>query len=249
MLTYYKQRFIIIKKTKDFSSVRIVQQDILSDYRGDFSKHINPSDISKVKIIWDSLPIHLSKEKHKFVYKEIKVGARAANFENALNWLINTGLVYKISRVQTAQIPLTAYQDFNNFKLYCVDIGLLNAMAEVSAKDIFDERKDILDTFKGTITEQFVCQELKSSGYIPSVFYWGRDRATAEVDFLIQYDGNVIPIEVKSDIRTQSKSLDVYIKEYAPKYALRTSLKKFGIKDNLYSIPLYLIANLKNFIS
>ena len=130
-----------------------------------------------------------------------------------------------------------------------MDIGLLNAMAEVSAKDIFDERKDILDTFKGTITEQFVCQELKSSGYIPSVFYWGRDRATAEVDFLIQYDGNVIPIEVKSDIRTQSKSLDVYIKEYAPKYALRTSLKKFGIKDNLYSIPLYLIANLKNFIS
>jgi len=235
-------------KTKDFEQVRLVQQTILSDYKGDFAKHINPNDISKVKMLWDSIPVHLSKEKHKFVYKEIKVGARAAEFENAMNWLINTGLVYKIDRVQTPKIPLISYMDFNIFKLYLLDIGLLNAMAEISAKEIFDEQKDIIDTFKGTIAEQFVCQELKAlDAYLP-IFYWGREKTLAEIDFLIQYKNNIIPIEVKSDIHTQAKSLNVYMKEYNPKYAVRTSLKNFGIKDNLYSIPLYLISCIKDFI-
>lgn len=233
--------------TKNFEQVRNIQQSILSGYKGDFSRHINVNDIAKVRMLWDSIPSHLSKEKHKFVYKEIKVGARAKEFETAMNWLINTGVVYKINRVQTPKIPLTAFSEDNIFKLYTLDIGLLNAMAELSVKDVFDTNKNILDTFKGIITEQFICQELKAN-YQSAIFYWGRDKATAEVDFLIQCDGNIVPIEVKSDIHTQSKSLSVYIKENNPKYAVRTSLKNYGIKDNLYSIPLYMIGYFKNFL-
>jgi len=230
----------------DLSKVRDVQNKLLVDYKGDFSKHIGIHDIPKVGMIWDSIPVHLTKEKKKFVYKEIKSGARAVEFENAMQWLVDTGLVYKINRVENPQIPLIANQSFGIFKLYMLDIGLFGAKAEISARDIFSPNVDITGNFNGALAEQFVCQELKSSK-IGSLFYWGRENAQAELDFLIQKDGEIIPIEVKSAKHTKAKSLLVYMNEYKPKYAIRTSLKNYGIEGNLYSVPLYMISDFKKY--
>jgi predicted AAA+ superfamily ATPase len=234
----------------DLNRVREIQNNLLIDYKGDFSKHISVYDFPKVGMLWDSIPVHLTKEKKKFVYKEIKTGARAAEFENAMQWLVDTGMVYKINRIENPQIPLTANQSFGFFKLYMLDIGLFGAKTEISPRDIFSPNVDISDNFNGAMAEQFVCQELKCTRYdswqTKSLFYWSREKSQAELDFLIQYDGEIIPIEVKSARHTKSKSLQVYSQEYKPKYAVRTSLKNFGVEGNLYSIPLYMIGNLFN---
>jgi predicted AAA+ superfamily ATPase len=227
----------------DLNKVREIQTNLLVDYKGDFSRHVGLHDIPKVSMLWDSIPLHLVKEKKKFVYKEIKTGARAAEFENAMQWLVDTGLVYKINRVDNPQIPLIANQSFGIFKLYMLDIGLFGAKAEISPRDIFTPNVDITGNFNGALAEQFVCQELKSAK-VSSLFYWGREKSQAELDFLIQNEGEIIPIEVKSTRHTKAKSLYVYMNEYKPEHAIRTSLKNYGIEGNLYSLPLYMISDL-----
>ena len=221
--------------------VRTIQNGILADYKDDFSKHIFPLNTPKVEMIWNSIPRHLSKEKKKFVYKELKNGARAYSYEDAMNWLFATRLVYKVARTEENKLPLASYADDKIFKLYMLDIGLFNAKSALDISALINPNEELFSIFNGAITEQFVIQELITAGYIP--YYWGREKGEAEVDFIVQWRNELIPLEVKSGIRTKSKSLDVYRNLFRPKYAIRATLKNFGVKDELYSIPLYMIAN------
>jgi uncharacterized protein len=218
------------------------QEKILNNYKEDFSKHIKGTDIPKVRMIWDTIPLHLAKEKKKFMYKEIKTGARAAAYENALDWLVNTGLVYKTDRTSEAKLPLAAYADREAFKIYMLDTGLLTAASGLDITTFYDPDPLVFKEFKGAITEQFVLQELKTLGAMP-VCYWGREEGKNEVDFVVQWRNEIVPIEVKSGIRTKSKSLDIYRELYRPAHSIRTTLKNFGVSGGLYSIPLYMIAS------
>ena len=230
----------------DLPEVRKIQNEILTDYRSDFTKHITSANIPKVGMIWDSIPVHLSREKKRVVYKEIKPGGRASEFENAMQWLVDTGLVYKTSRVTVPQIPLGAYAEKDHFKLFMLDIGLLAAKTEMELKHFLNPDASIYGNYHGALTEQFVIQELKTAGFTP--YYWGRDKGAAELDFLLQCHGEVIPIEVKSGIRKRSKSLDVYRELYRPTHAVRATLNNLGKTGSLYSVPLYVIASLGEII-
>ncbi|MCL2759810.1 MAG: ATP-binding protein [Treponema sp.] len=226
----------------DLVKVREIQNELISSYKGDFSKHISdPRTEPKIRMLWDSISLHLVKENKKFIYKNVKSGGRAAEFENAMQWLVDTGLVYKINKVETPKLPLKMHYKEEFFKLYMLDIGLLGAQAEVRAADIFAAGADIVDDMNGALAEQFVCQELKTAKISP-LFYWGRSHSTAEVDFLIQGNNEIIPIEVKSSKHTKSQSLKVYVQEYNPKHTIRTSLKNYGVIQSLHSIPLYMIS-------
>lgn len=224
----------------DLNKVREIQNELLADYKGDFSKHIDIKNTPKIRMLWDSIPLHLFKENKKFVYKNIKIGGRAAEFGEAMQWLADTGLIYKINKVETPKIPLKMHYEEDFFKLYMLDIGLFCAKAEIKTADIFAPKTDIVDNMNGVLAEQFVLQELKVSGISP-IFYWGRVQGTAEIDFITQADGEIVPIEVKSSKKTKSQSLKVYMEEFQPKRAIRTSLKNYGQENGLFSIPLYMI--------
>jgi len=226
---------------------RKAQEQILNNYRNDFTKHIKDTDIPKVRMLWESIPAHLAKEKKKFMYKEINTGARASAYENALDWLVNTGLVHKVDRVNSAKLPLIAYADREAFKIFMLDTGLLSAACGLDIKTFYESDPLVFKEFKGAITEQFVLQELKtlqnfSLGSLP-VYYWGKEEGKSEVDFLIQWQNEIVPIEVKSGIRKKSKSLEIYSEIYNPAHAVRATLNNFGICGSLYSIPLYMIAS------
>ena len=240
--------------TGNLEKVREIQNGLITTYKGDFSKHINdPRTEPKIRMLWDSISLHLVKENKKFIYKNVKSGGRAAEFENAMQWLVDTGLVHKIYKVETPKIPLKMHYKEDFFKLYMMDIGLLGAQAEIRPADILASGADIVDDMNGALAEQFVCQELKAARVSP-LFYWGREGSTAEVDFLTQNNLNhsssdIIPIEVKSAKHTKSQSLKVYMQDYNPKNVVRTSLKNYGVTQinntgNLYSVPLYLISQL-----
>jgi predicted AAA+ superfamily ATPase len=232
----------------DLNKVRTAQNRLLDDYGSDFSKHISDQrTAAKIRMLWDSVPLHLFKENKKFVYKNIKTGGRAAEFEEAMQWLKDTGLIHRINKVETPKIPLTMYYKEDFFKLYMLDIGLFCAKAEINPADILLQGIDIVDNMNGALAEQFVLQELKTAGVSP-LFYWGREKSTAEVDFIIQAGGGIVPIEVKSAKNTRAQSLKVYRNDYRPAHAVRTSLKNYGVVDNLYSIPLYMISEIVNVI-
>ncbi|MBR1604552.1 MAG: ATP-binding protein [Alphaproteobacteria bacterium] len=235
--------------TDDFDEVRIIQKNLLTEYRGDFSKHIDAKDAPRVRMLWDSIPLHLFKENKKFIYKHIKQGGRVAEFEVAMQWLVDTGLVYKIYKTENAKLPLSMHFIRDYFKLYMMDIGLFCAQAEIKPAEILLHGTDIVSNMNGALAEQFVLQELKCSG-ISSLYYWGRENpATAEIDFITDTnEGCIIPIEVKSANNTKAKSLKVYIAENNPKYAIRTSLNQYRVTDNLYDIPLYMISQIQQLL-
>jgi predicted AAA+ superfamily ATPase len=232
---------------EDLREVRAIQSDILADYKDDFSKHIFPLNTPKVELIWNSLPRHLAKEKKKFVYKELIAGARAYAYEDAMNWLFATRLVYKVTRTGENKLPLASYANENVFKLYMLDIGLLGAQSGLDITVLLEHDDALFGMFNGAMTEQFVMQELINSGFTP--YYWGRDKGEAEVDFVIQWRNEIVPVEVKSGIRSKSKSLAVYRNMYAPKHTVRTTLKNFGITGGLYSVPLYMTASVGDILS
>lgn len=232
----------------DLLKVRKKQKEILSNYRNDFSKHISAKDIPKVRMLWDSIPVHLAREKKKFIYKEIKTGARAAEFENAMNWLLNTGLVYKVSRTLSPQIPLERNQEREIFKLFMHDVGLLCAQANIDMASFYQPDPKIFSDFRGAITEQYVCQSLIGAGFGP-LFYWGREKGNAEIDFLIQYSGEIIPIEAKSERNTLAKSMGVYINLYNPNIAIKTSLCAYRYDAPLLSLPLYMLESIAPMVS
>jgi len=237
----------IFAETGNFAEVRGVQEVILNNYRNDFSKHISAVNIPKVRMLWDSIPVHLAKEKKKFIYREIKTGGRAAEFENAMNWLVNTGLVYKIDRTTDPKIPLSAFEEREHFKLYTLDVGLLAAQARLDTSTLMAAGSPVFAEFKGALSEQFVLQELKASSKSP-IYYWGSAQGKAEVDFIMQYRNEIIPIEVKSSINTKSQSLSVYMEKYRPAHAVRISLKNCGRAGALYSVPLYMIGSLEELL-
>jgi predicted AAA+ superfamily ATPase len=234
-------------ETRDSAAVRTVQETILSSYKDDFANHITPADIPKVRMLWDSIPVHLAKEKKKFMYKEIKKGGRAAEFENALNWLVNTGLVQKINRITDPRLPLSSYGEREHFKLYMLDVGLLAAKAPLDISTLMLPNNPVFTEFKGALTEQYVIQELRGNTKSP-VFYWGSDSGKAEVDFIIQHKNEIVPIEVKSSINTKAQSLSVYIDKYHPVHAVRSSLKNYGKDGRISSIPLYMIGNIEELL-
>ena len=226
----------------DLDKVRKIQNELITSYKGDFSKHIKDMRTEpKIRMLWDSISMHLIKENKKFMYKNVKSGGRAAEFENAMQWLTDTGLVYKINKVEKPRLPLKMHYREDFFKLYMIDIGLFCAQAEIRPSDILAAGADIVDDMNGALAEQFVCQELKAALVSP-LFFWGREGSTAEIDFITQGNNDVIPVEVKSAKHTKSQSLKVYMKEYNPKCAVCTSLKNFGASGNLYSVPLYMIS-------
>jgi len=229
---------------KDLQKVRKKQKELLSNYEKDFKKHIPQSDIPKVRMLWDSIPLHLAREKKKFIYKDVKVGGRASEFENAMNWLINTGFVYKVAKTLTAKMPLDLYAEREIFKLYMLDLGLLCAKSNIDIASFYLPDNKIFCDFQGAIAEQYILQEIKQSLPDNPIYYWGRDKGDAEVDFLMQHKSNIIPIEVKSTRNTKSKSLDAYLDLEKPEQAVRLSMKNFGVNNGLYSIPLYMVESL-----
>jgi len=231
----------------DIEKSRKIQKEILEDYEADFFKHINHANAPKVKMIWNSIPIHLAKEKKKFMYKEIKEGARAYSYEDAMNWLFDTKLVYKVNQTTKPAMPLSRNAQREAFKLYLLDIGLLCAQAGLGTNTFFEPSNRIFSEFKGALTEQFVLQELKANCDYP-VFYWASDSGQAEVDFLLQCENQLIPLEVKSGIQTKAKSLNVYMEKFNPRLAIKSSLKNYGKSGNLLSIPLYLLGNLREYL-
>lgn len=229
-------------ENKDFESVRNLQKEILSAYEEDFTKHIPTNTVAKIRLLWKSIPAQLSKENKKFIYGAAKEGARARDFEAALSWLINSGLVYRVNKITKPDLPITAYEDFNSFKLFVLDVGLLGAMTDLQADTIIDGNR-IFEEFKGAIAEQYVLQQFKTIKDLP-VFYWSNETSRAEIDFVIQIKSDVVPVEVKAERNLQAKSLKVYMEKFKPNYAIRTSMADYKKTDNLIDLPLYGIENI-----
>ena len=226
-------------ENKDFESVRNLQKEILSAYEEDFTKHIPTNTVAKIRLLWKSIPAQLSKENKKFIYGAAKEGARARDFEAALSWLINSGLVYRVNKITKPDLPITAYEDFNSFKLFVLDVGLLGAMTDLQADTIIDGNR-IFEEFKGAIAEQYVLQQFKTIKDLP-VFYWSNETSRAEIDFVIQIKSDVVPVEVKAERNLQAKSLKVYMEKFKPNYAIRTSMADYKKTDSLIDIPIYAI--------
>ncbi|MGG7036568.1 MAG: ATP-binding protein [Flavobacterium sp.] len=227
---------------KDLESVRHIQQKIIIGYENDFAKHAPNEIVPKIKMVWNSLISQLAKENRKFIYGQIKKGSRAKEFETAINWLVDAGLVLKVNRIEKPSLPLSAYIDYDSFKLFLVDIGLVNAIGNLDPK-ILLEKNSILTEYKGALTEQFVCQQLKIS---TDLYYWSAPNATAEIDFVIQNQNKIIPIEVKAEENLKSKSLKVFVEKFQNENAIRTSMSKYRTENWLTNIPLYAINGVIN---
>ena len=225
-------------KNNDYKKARKIQENILDAYTNDFSKHISSTGKLKIDLLWESIPNQLTQESKKFVYKKIKQGARADEFEEALSWLINCGLVYKINRITKPALPIRAYEDTKAFKLFLLDVGLLCALSKLPARTLIDGDK-IFTEFNGALAEQYVLQQLKTLDDMEAA-YWISKSGNAEIDFVIQTDGYVIPVEVKATTNLQAKSLKVYREKFEPEKSIRTSLADFEINSGLYNIPLFM---------
>ena len=233
-------------ENNNFKEVREIQKQILDAYEHDFSKHAPSEIVPRIRMIWNSIPGQLAKENRKFIYGIIKEGSRAKDYESALSWLIDCGQVHKVCRVTKPAIPLKAYEDRSAFKMFLVDIGLLTAMGDVDAKTLL-EGSTIFTEFKGSLTEQYVYQQLNNTNeYV--IYYWSAERSTSEIDFLVQYNGLIVPIEVKAEENLQAKSLKVYLEKFSPTVSIRTSMSDFRKQDWLINLPLYAISELKNFM-
>ena len=229
----------LFAETKDYDAVRTVQLSILNQYDGDFGKHIQPNVLPRIRMVWQALPMQLAKENKKFFFGQIREGARMKDFEVAIQWLADAGLIYKVHKVSKPAMPLKAYIDFASFKIFMLDVGLLAAMSEIDKQSIVDGNA-IFTEFKGALTEQFVLQELKAcTSYSP--FWYSGEKSTYETDFLIQNGKDVIPIEVKSEVNLKSKSLRVYYDKFQPPYAIRISMSGYERQDWLENIPLWAV--------
>ena len=224
---------------RDFNEAREIQQRILAAYEQDFSKHAPNEVVPRIRMLWNSIPAQLTKENKKFIYGLVKEGARAKEYELAMLWLTDCGLVHKVHRVSTPSLPLKAYEDLKAFKLFLVDVGLLSCMVGLR-QDVLLDGNELFKEFKGALTEQYVLQQLKTAKGL-NVYYWTADRGTAEVDFVIDTGSDVIPIEVKAEQNLQAKSLKVYREKFQPKLAIRTSMADHKREDRLLNLPLWAV--------
>lgn len=226
---------------KDFKKVREKQLNILSAYEQDFSKHAPHEIVPRIRLVWQSLPSQLAKENRKFIYGNLKKGARAREFELAIEWLTDAGIVHKVNRCNKPGLPLIAYAVLSDFKLYLLDVGLLSAMGNLDIQTLINEQT-LFEEFKGALTEQYVIQQLKSVDQLP-IYYWSAERAIAEIDFIIQHQNRVIPLEVKAAENLKAKSLKAFHQKYNPEISIRTSLSDYRKEDWLVNLPLYACLN------
>lgn len=235
-------------ETKDFDEAFEVQNEILKDYADDFSKHAPLSEVPKIRWIWDSVPVQLAKENNKFVFSHVKEGKRSAELEDALQWLENAGLIIKTELVEKPELPLDGFADKTYFKVYMSDVGLLRAKSKVAVQTIMNE-SDLYVRYKGAFAENYVLNELKSTGKNP--FFW-RSGNSAEVDFIYESEGEMVPVEVKAADNTQAKSYKQFCKKYAPRIGIKLSEKNIAknqIEETVtYSIPLYLGWNIDRYV-
>ena len=217
--------------------VRTIQKNILDSYDNDFSKHAPTEMVPRIKQLWNSIPAQLSRENRKFVYGLVKEGARAREYELALMWLNDCGLIHIVNRVTIPKLPLKAYEDRNAFKLFMVDVGLMGAMNEVDAQLLLRENA-LLTEFKGAMTEQYVLQQIVPR-FTP--YYWSKNNAQAEIDFLIQRENGLVPIEVKAEENLRAKSLRLFVQDYAPALAIRTSMSPYRKESWMTNLPLWAI--------
>ena len=235
-------------QTHDYNQVEEIQNQILKDYADDFGKHTTPDTAIKIKLIWDAIPSQIAKDNNKFIFSHIKEGARAKYLEDALEWLVSAGLVYKLNLVQTPQLPLESMKDNTYFKIYMADVGLLRKKSNVNYRTILNGDESFIQ-FKGAFSENYIMSELKSLGV--SAYFW-RTKADAEVDFISDYEGVLFPIEVKSATNTKAKSLQLFCKRFSPKLAFKASLKNVGDnmmeETHIWNIPLYIFFRIKEYI-
>ena len=243
-MNYYRQFLVVggmpdcvdkFVETKDYVLIRHIQKTILASYLNDISKYNRENEIKKTRLVYDNITVQLSKRNTRFQYKLIKKGGRASEFENAIEWLTLSGIATRIYQVEQAVKPLENYRKIDSFKTYVSDVGLLCAKKDVVAEDVLYLSEELND-FKGGMTENFVCCQLIANGY--TCYYWLSLRG-AEVDFIIQRAGKIIPVEVKSAENTKAKSLSVYIETYKPEYSIKISGKNFGFENGIKTIPLY----------
>ena len=224
--------------SQDLKMVRKLQKQILSDYQNDFSKHAPTSEIAKINMVWNSIPSQLAKENKKFLYGSLKKGARAKEFENAIQWLVNTGLVYKVNRINKVCKPIKFYEDSAAFKLFVSDLGLLGAMSDTLAKDVLVNNKAFVE-YKGAFTEQYVCQQyVSATSECP--MYYTNEKSTLELDFVIQLD-EVYPLEVKAEENRRSKSLTTIMKENEELKGIKMTMSDYKKQDTITNIPLYAV--------
>jgi len=233
-------------ETRDYSEVEKRQLSILETYENDFSKHAPQNIVPKLRYLWNSVPSQLAKENKKFIYGLVREGARAREYEEAMLWLLDSGLLRKTGRITKAAMPLKAYEDLKAFKLYHLDVGLLRVMSELPPAAILEGIK-IFEEFKGALTEQFVLSELAGKNFIRNIYYWTSE-ATSEVDFVFADDRRIYPVEVKAGENLQARSLKIYREKYKPELSIRTSLSNLRLNDGLLNIPLFLLFNLENYL-
>lgn len=224
---------------RDSNEAREIQECILAAYEQDFSKHAPNEVVPRIRMLWNSIPAQLTKENKKFIYGIIKEGARAKDYETALMWLTDCGLVHKVYRVTAPSIPLKAYEDLKAFKLFLADVGLLGCMVRLN-QSVLLNGNELFKEFKGALTEQYVLQQLKTVKGVDT-YYWTNDRGNAEIDFLIDTGNEVVPIEVKAETNLKAKSLKTFCEKYNPKMAIRTSMTDYKQEDWLLNLPLWAV--------
>jgi len=233
--------------TKDFRQVRTIQRSILYAYEGDFSKHTTKETSQRCRQIWNSLPVQLAKENKKFTYGDIQKGSRGRDYSMALQFLEQSGLIHSVSRISKPGIPLASYKESTGFKLFAVDVGLLGAMTDLDERSIL-EGNHLFGEFKGAYTEQFVCQELIAEcGYQP--YYWSAEKSSGEIDFVVQSEGNIYPIEVKAAENLKSKSLASFCAKFNLETGIRLSLSGYRDQGWMKNIPLYATGGLRHLLS
>lgn len=229
---------------KDMELVNKIQNNILSAYESDFSKHTQDSEANKISLIWNSVPSQLAKENKKFLYQVVKEGARAREYENALNWLNDANLIYKIYNVTKTDFPLKAYNDLSAFKIYMNDVGLLRKMSNLDSKIVVEGDK-LFEEFKGAFTENYVLNMLSSTlNSVPNYYTFDRN----EIDFIIQYKNNIVPIEVKANKSTNNTSLTKYNEKFNNELSVRFSMNNLSKDGKILNIPLFLIEYVEKFI-
>lgn len=232
-------------ETQDFNEVRQVQDEILASYAADFSKHIPAALAAKVSMLWDSVPVQLAKENKRFIYKDVHKNMRAKDLEDALDWLLRAGLIYRVNRISKPALPINPYAD-GAFKVYFLDVGLLGAKTGIEAGVII-KGNTIFQEFKGALTEQYVQQQLRAECNVMP-YYWLSESMRAEVDFLMEYHSTIVPIEVKAEQNLQAKSLKSYCNKHVPAVAVRCSMapyfKQERLATTLIDLPLYAVCNI-----
>lgn len=231
---------------KDFNEVRDIQKRILMAYEQDFSKHAPNEIVPKIRMVWNSIPSQLAKENKKFIYGLIREGGRAKEYETAIMWLADCGLVHKVSRVNGAGIPLRAYEDLRAFKLFVLDVGLLGCMVGLNQRTLLDGNYLFVE-FKGALTEQYVCQQLKTIEGL-GVFYYTNDRGSCEIDYVVDTGELIVPVEVKAEVNLKAKSLKTFYEKFSPKISIRTSMANYKKEDWLINLPLYAIEQISGVV-